>query len=90
MIHPGQCRRLSPRWLRGEEQIVQLVTEPPMGGLFEEHAGCHVATSVVAAGRRARVRWPALSPSAMVVPGPRRATVTRDPPGGARPEVDWR
>jgi hypothetical protein len=28
-----------------------------MGGLIEEHAGCHVATSVLAAGRRARVRW---------------------------------
>jgi len=24
---------------------VQLITEPPMGGLTEEHAGCHVATS---------------------------------------------
>jgi hypothetical protein len=65
VIHPGRCRPRSPRRLRGEEQLVQLVTcgfeptspEPPMGGLIEEHSGCHVATSVLVAGRRARVRW---------------------------------
>lgn len=60
MIHPGQCRRRSLRWLRGEAQIVQRVTEPPMGGLIKEHAGCHVATAVLAAGRRTRIRWTAL------------------------------
>jgi hypothetical protein len=54
VIHPGQCRRLSPRWPRGEEQIVQIVTEPPIGGLIEKHAwlprGNHAAggTSPVA------------------------------------------
>jgi hypothetical protein len=59
---PGRCRQLSPRWLRSEEQLVSLSPEPPMGGRIEKHAGCHVATSVLAAGRRARVRWAARAP----------------------------
>jgi hypothetical protein len=85
VIHPGQCRRLSPRWPRGEAQIVRLVTEPPMGGLIEKHTGCHVATTLLADGRVCFGRWTVPSPSAMVVPAPQRATVTRDPPGGVRP-----
>lgn len=59
VVHPGRCRQLSPRWLAARNISCSWLPELPMGRLIEEHAGCHVATSVLATGRRARVRWAA-------------------------------